>query len=161
MTVRRTADGDQEQPKKSLTIRVSRDGGRTYGPPVEVDPDRDCTPEITSQWPLCRCPGTARLPDAPEHYGKTDGPSGGATNADYPGRAVLALLPDRHHRPERSRMRDRTSARTAPRTYPADPMMDEMLRRVRAGDAARAAARIAPSSDVHMDEAWRRARAAR
>lgn len=56
MTVCRTADGDQEQPKKMLTIRVSRDGGRTYGPPVEVDPDRDCTPEITSQWPLCRCP---------------------------------------------------------------------------------------------------------
>ncbi|MFD6911790.1 hypothetical protein [Streptomyces virginiae] len=59
-------------------------------------------------------------------------------------------------------MSDRTSAARAPRTYPADPMMDEMLRRVRASDATRAAARMVPaSSDLDMDEAWRRARAGR
>ncbi|MFG2623218.1 hypothetical protein ACGFXC_36990 [Streptomyces sp. NPDC048507] len=59
-------------------------------------------------------------------------------------------------------MSDRTSAPRAPRTYPADPMMDEMLRRVRATDAARAAARIpAPSSDPFMDEALRRVQAGR
>ncbi|MFD9523551.1 hypothetical protein [Streptomyces sp. NPDC059979] len=39
-----------------LVIRVSRDGGRTYGPPVTVDPDRDVVPEISSRWPQCRCP---------------------------------------------------------------------------------------------------------
>ncbi|WP_329103260.1 hypothetical protein [Streptomyces sp. NBC_01439] len=59
-------------------------------------------------------------------------------------------------------MSDRTSAARAPRTYPADPMMDEMLRRARAADAARAAARTVPaSSDLDMDEAWRQVRAGR
>lgn len=47
-------DGQEQRPV--LTIRVSRDGGRTYGPPVTVDPDRDVVPEITSQYPPCRCP---------------------------------------------------------------------------------------------------------
>ncbi|MEU8943566.1 hypothetical protein AB0C97_36860 [Streptomyces goshikiensis] len=58
-------------------------------------------------------------------------------------------------------MSDRSSASRAPRTYPADPMMDEMLRRVRSTDAALAAKRAVPASDVDMDEAWRRARAGR
>lgn len=54
-------------------------------------------------------------------------------------------------------MRDRISAPTALRVYPADPMMDEMLRRVRAFDAARATI-PAPAADRTMDEALRRVR---
>ncbi|MCX4784650.1 hypothetical protein [Streptomyces sp. NBC_01264] len=45
----------------------------------------------------------------------------------------------------------------APRVYPADPMMDEMLRRVRVFDAARAPI-PAPAADRTMDEALRRVR---
>ncbi|MFF5783205.1 hypothetical protein ACFY7Y_40620 [Streptomyces virginiae] len=57
-------------------------------------------------------------------------------------------------------MSDRSSASRAPRTYPADPMMDEMLRRVRALDASRVPA-PAPAADSTMDEALRRVRAGR
>ncbi|MEV7442003.1 hypothetical protein AB0O22_12725 [Streptomyces sp. NPDC091204] len=61
-------------------------------------------------------------------------------------------------------MADRISAPRAPRTYPADPMMDEMLRRVRADDGGRAASVPAPAAspaDSLMDEALRRVRAGR
>ena len=39
-----------------LTLRVSRDGGRTFGP-VRVVTARDCQePLLLSTWPPCECP---------------------------------------------------------------------------------------------------------
>ncbi|MFD8147349.1 hypothetical protein [Streptomyces sp. NPDC059708] len=52
-----TADTDEdgaEQPR--MTIRVSRDGGRTYGPSVECRVDAASTPLYTQQYPPCECP---------------------------------------------------------------------------------------------------------
>ncbi|MGW2582595.1 exo-alpha-sialidase [Streptomyces virginiae] len=57
--------GNGEEHGPVLVIRVSRDGGRTYGPPVTVDPDRDVVPEITSKWPPCRCVIHCPAPPAP------------------------------------------------------------------------------------------------
>ncbi|MFC8013294.1 hypothetical protein [Streptomyces cinereoruber] len=39
-----------------LTIRISRDSGRTYGPPVTVTTEDNPQPLASSQWPPCRCP---------------------------------------------------------------------------------------------------------
>ncbi|MFJ6481169.1 hypothetical protein ACIQK6_13745 [Streptomyces sp. NPDC091682] len=57
MTAARPAlGGNDGEQRPVLVIRVSRDGGASYGPPVTVDPDRDVVPEIKSAWPPCRCP---------------------------------------------------------------------------------------------------------
>ncbi|WP_199828379.1 hypothetical protein [Streptomyces sp. XY533] len=39
-----------------LTLRVSRDSGQTWSPPVAVTTDDNPTPLATSQWPPCQCP---------------------------------------------------------------------------------------------------------
>ncbi|MER6480924.1 hypothetical protein [Streptomyces filamentosus] len=39
-----------------MTLRVSRDSGRTWGPRVEVPSDPKMTPLRTSVWPPCECP---------------------------------------------------------------------------------------------------------
>lgn len=48
-----------EPPAPSLmTLRVSRDGGRTFGPVREIRADdRSLSPlDVTSAWPPCQCP---------------------------------------------------------------------------------------------------------
>ncbi|MEU8943565.1 hypothetical protein AB0C97_36855 [Streptomyces goshikiensis] len=53
----RAGTGDEEQDRPPmLTIRVSRDGGRTYGPARVIPAGSDLEPLLTSQWPPCRCP---------------------------------------------------------------------------------------------------------
>lgn len=48
-----------EQPERPLmTMRVSRDSGRTWSPVREVWPD-DCDKapwSLSDRWPLCQCP---------------------------------------------------------------------------------------------------------
>ncbi|MDV9190943.1 hypothetical protein R6L23_22475 [Streptomyces sp. SR27] len=39
-----------------LTLRVSRDSGKTWGPLVEVTTDDNLVPLNTSAWPPCQCP---------------------------------------------------------------------------------------------------------
>lgn len=39
-----------------MTIRVSRDSGRTYGPTTKVRTGDDVPPPMTSTWPPCECP---------------------------------------------------------------------------------------------------------
>ncbi|GHH47405.1 hypothetical protein GCM10018773_39990 [Streptomyces candidus] len=40
-----------------LTLRVSRDGGRTWGPRTTYAPDRKAAPlEAGGRYPLCACP---------------------------------------------------------------------------------------------------------
>lgn len=41
---------------KLLTIRVSRDSGRTYGEPIEYRPDDELPPMQSQAWPPCQCP---------------------------------------------------------------------------------------------------------
>ncbi|MFG3223068.1 hypothetical protein [Streptomyces sp. NPDC048185] len=48
------AGGDA--PQKHMTIRVSRDGGRTYGELIEVEPVGFLPPVQIDQWPPCQCP---------------------------------------------------------------------------------------------------------
>ncbi len=43
-----------------LTLRVSRDGGRTYGPPRTVTGADTLPPLLTATWPPCRCPRCRR-----------------------------------------------------------------------------------------------------
>ncbi|PJN04478.1 hypothetical protein CG740_00730 [Streptomyces sp. CB01201] len=38
-----------------MVMRVSRDGGRTYGPARVVNASQNLAPLLTSEWPLCRC----------------------------------------------------------------------------------------------------------
>lgn len=40
--------------KSEMTVRVSRDSGRTYSDSKTVKPAK--TPEISSSWPPCQCP---------------------------------------------------------------------------------------------------------
>ncbi|WP_281209161.1 hypothetical protein [Streptomyces sp. Isolate_45] len=47
-------EDDQDQPR--MTIRVSRDGGRTYGPAVESRAGAGSTPMYSIQFPPCQCP---------------------------------------------------------------------------------------------------------
>lgn len=49
-----SSDDDQAPPM--LTLRVSRDGGRTYGPARVIPAGADLEPLLSSQWPPCRCP---------------------------------------------------------------------------------------------------------
>ncbi|WP_340564480.1 hypothetical protein [Streptomyces sp. GSL17-111] len=56
-----TAPDDQGQepaagPPPLLTIRVSHDSGRTYGPTLAVHHGDDLPPLDTFQWPPCACP---------------------------------------------------------------------------------------------------------
>lgn len=39
-----------------MTMRVSRDGGRTYGPQMEVRTGEVPVPMYTQQYPPCQCP---------------------------------------------------------------------------------------------------------
>ncbi|MFD7575596.1 hypothetical protein ACFV6U_34595 [Streptomyces sp. NPDC059810] len=39
-----------------MTIRVSHDGGRTYGEPIAVESGDLLSPVATSVWPPCDCP---------------------------------------------------------------------------------------------------------
>jgi hypothetical protein len=48
--------GDDERPWKLLTIRVSRDSGRTYGEPIEYLAGDYLPPIQTNEWPPCQCP---------------------------------------------------------------------------------------------------------
>ncbi|MFD8954609.1 hypothetical protein ACFV0B_37785 [Streptomyces xanthophaeus] len=50
----KASDDDQAPPM--LTIRVSRDGGRTYGPARVIPAGSDLEPLLTMQWPPCQCP---------------------------------------------------------------------------------------------------------
>ncbi|GAA3245019.1 hypothetical protein ACFV6G_41930 [Streptomyces lavendulae] len=50
-----TIDEDGPEPPR-MTIRVSRDGGHTYGPPVECHVDQTSAPLYTQQYPPCGCP---------------------------------------------------------------------------------------------------------
>ncbi|MEW2374224.1 hypothetical protein AB0940_33455 [Streptomyces sp. NPDC006656] len=50
----RTTDDGPERPR--MTIRVSRDGGRTYGPPVECRVNGASAPMYSQQYPPCECP---------------------------------------------------------------------------------------------------------
>lgn len=43
-------------PARLMTIRVSRDSGKTYGAPIEVRAGDDLPPMWTSIWPPCGCP---------------------------------------------------------------------------------------------------------
>jgi hypothetical protein len=52
-----------------LTLRVSRDGGRTWGPTKEIFAD-DCSPYAGSEFPLCACPKCRATP-ALRPYGVT------------------------------------------------------------------------------------------
>lgn len=40
--------------KSEMTVRVSRDNGRTYSEPQQVKPVK--APEISTAWPPCQCP---------------------------------------------------------------------------------------------------------
>lgn len=40
-----------------LTLRVSRDGGKSWEPEKVIRADDDLEPLMTSAWPPCRCPG--------------------------------------------------------------------------------------------------------
>jgi hypothetical protein len=44
-----------ENQRPRMTMRVSRDGGRSYGAPVEVT-NAAKTPLFSSVWPPCQCP---------------------------------------------------------------------------------------------------------
>jgi hypothetical protein len=49
--------GGRDDPEPPLmTIRVSRDSGRTYGPRIDVRPTDNLQPDATSAWPPCQCP---------------------------------------------------------------------------------------------------------
>ncbi|MGW1008203.1 hypothetical protein [Streptomyces chartreusis] len=45
-------------PQKHMTIRISRDGGRTYADPIEVRPNPNLPPTNAwaEGWPPCDCP---------------------------------------------------------------------------------------------------------
>jgi hypothetical protein len=48
---------DKKVPGPYLTLRVSRDSGRTWGPKVTYEPAREAPPiESPARFPLCRCP---------------------------------------------------------------------------------------------------------
>ncbi|MFJ4584399.1 hypothetical protein [Streptomyces echinatus] len=38
-----------------MTIRVSRDSGKTWGPETVVRATEDLPPLITGEWPPCQC----------------------------------------------------------------------------------------------------------
>lgn len=45
-----------------LTLRVSRDSGRTWGPTVTYQPSRKDTPfDLAGRFPPCQCPRCSRL----------------------------------------------------------------------------------------------------
>lgn len=45
-----------------LTLRVSRDSGRTWGPTVTYQPSRKDTPfDLVGRFPPCQCPRCSRL----------------------------------------------------------------------------------------------------
>ncbi|MFE9664268.1 hypothetical protein [Streptomyces sp. NPDC005955] len=54
---------DPQQPppgeRPLLTLRVSRDGGRTWGDPQGVYASTKPAPILTSVWPTCACPRCA------------------------------------------------------------------------------------------------------
>lgn len=39
-----------------MTIRVSRDAGRTWGSERAIFPTDDLAPLVTTEWPPCECP---------------------------------------------------------------------------------------------------------
>jgi hypothetical protein len=47
-----------EIPQKLMTIRISRDSGRTYTEPIEVraNPNRPPSNAWAEGWPPCQCP---------------------------------------------------------------------------------------------------------
>jgi hypothetical protein len=51
-----TPDTNPAEPRPLMTIRVSRDSGRTYGPPTRVMPGDPVPPMAHMTWPPCRCP---------------------------------------------------------------------------------------------------------
>lgn len=51
------ATGSEPQGRPLMTLRVSRDGGRTWSPIQEIRPDDSgLSPQMLSAWPPCRCP---------------------------------------------------------------------------------------------------------
>ncbi|URN16449.1 hypothetical protein MW084_11440 [Streptomyces sudanensis] len=52
-----TGEADGSAPL--LTLRVSRDGGRTWGPRRTYRPTDRLVPLTTGIWPPCRCPRCA------------------------------------------------------------------------------------------------------
>lgn len=48
--------GTADPGRPLLTLRVSRDGGRTWGARTVVHREADLTPLRSSVWPPCRCP---------------------------------------------------------------------------------------------------------
>ncbi|NUK94016.1 hypothetical protein HRW16_19695 [Streptomyces lunaelactis] len=47
-----------DTPRKHMTIRISRDNGRTYTDPIDVqaDPNRPPSNAWAEGWPPCQCP---------------------------------------------------------------------------------------------------------
>lgn len=53
----RAVDAEQQTPRRPLlTLRVSRDSGRTWGPLQTIRADVARHPDISSRWPPCQCP---------------------------------------------------------------------------------------------------------
>jgi len=44
------------EPTPLLVLRVSRDSGKTYGPPRVITTADHLPPSVTSEWPPCECP---------------------------------------------------------------------------------------------------------
>ncbi len=45
-----------QPPTRLLSLRVSRDGGRSWGPVRSITSDEVLAPLATGVWPPCRCP---------------------------------------------------------------------------------------------------------
>lgn len=56
------AAGTEDEPLRLLTLRVSRDGGRTWGAPRAYRVTDRPAPLGSSVWPPCLCPRCARDP---------------------------------------------------------------------------------------------------
>ncbi len=52
--------------KALMTLRVSRDGGRTWSETVEITERKAGPPPLSSQWPPCRC-RRCTAENGPEH----------------------------------------------------------------------------------------------
>jgi hypothetical protein len=52
-----------------MTLRVSRDSGKTWGPARAVFGGDDPVPPITSEWPPCRCSCCTTCPEVAKMFG--------------------------------------------------------------------------------------------
>ncbi len=60
-------NADPKAPRSRLTLRVSRDGGRTYGSTVTHLPYTDRPPESPLRFPPCSCPACHPRADPMNH----------------------------------------------------------------------------------------------